>query len=157
MSKAKPIPITPNRVIVDSRERKGIFEAVAAYSIAHPEPLALPVGDFWIRRRDGGLVVVEHKYHDISLDWPTRLPTQIARCRAGADEVVLLVEDIHPHLDNGKLISGRKIRGVYYDQIWSWVYRQQVEWGLRVYQCGEGEEDVARAVRAIFKYYRRKE
>lgn len=154
--KAEDVPFAPTKVVVDTYENDDIHHYLQEWGLALPDKYPLPFGDYWIRRRDGGLVAVERKYTDLAGDWPRHLSHQLDKCRDGAQEVVLLVEGIMPADEGtGRLWAGRKLRKVWYDQVWSTILGWQASRQLRVYQCDVGPINVARAVKAIFRHYRR--
>ena len=142
---------------MDTYENDEIHGYLVEWGLALPAKYPLPFGDYWIRKRDGGLVAVERKYTDLAGDWPRHLSKQLDKCQAGAQVVVLLVEGILPlDEDTGRLMIGKRtLRKVWYDQVWSTILGWQESRQLRVYQCDVGAQNVARAVKAIFRHYRR--
>ncbi|MAH44873.1 hypothetical protein CMI37_03540 [Candidatus Pacearchaeota archaeon] len=156
--KAEDVPFLPTKVVVDTYEPAGVFDHLQEWGLGAGKKYPLPFGDYWIRGRDGRLVVVERKHNDLASQWPRRLAMQLTKCRdGGADEIVLLVEGILDHdEETGRLrIPRRGLRKVWYDQVWGTILGWQETRGLKVYQCAEGEVEVARAVRGIYRHYRR--
>lgn len=159
--KPEDVPFLPTKVVVDTYELDAIHQYLFRWGLTPEKKYPLPFGDYWIRRRDGALVVVERKHNDLASQWPRRLAMQLTKCKdGGADEIVLLVEGVLEHdWATGQLTiprsGGRQLRKVWYDQVWSAILGWQERRGLRVYQCETGAIEVARAIKAMQKHYRR--
>lgn len=165
--KAENVPFAPTKVIVDTYENDDIHHYLVEWGLALPNKYPLPFGDYWVRGRNGLVIPIERKYTDLANDWPRRLKHQLDKCYQGASAlngcpvddqaVVLLKEGILPaDEDTGRLLIGRqRLRKVWYDQVESTILGWQESRGLLVYQCDVGAQNVARAVKAIFKHYRR--
>lgn len=157
--KLADVPVLPTKVIVDVFEPDLVHIHLVELGVGYRDKLALPFGDYWIRKGDGGLVSIERKHKDLAQDWPYRLHRQLTKAmKGGADEVVLLVEGVL-NTDNvsGRLeLPSHVLRKVWYTQVWTTILRWQYDFGLKVYQCPIGSVHVARAVQSMYKYYHAK-
>ena len=165
--KAEDVPFAPTKIVVDTYESDDIHRYLVEWGLALPDKYPLPFGDYWVHKRNGMVVPIERKWTDLAGDWPRHLRVQLDKCEVGArtlnnctfeeQDVVLLKEGIlNTDEDTGRLLIGRRrLRKVWYDQVESTILGWQETRHLRVYQCNEGAIHVARAVKAIFRHYRR--
>lgn len=159
--KLSDIPILPTKIIVDTHEKRtvpGVYNKLVELKKSPEQVYPLPFADYYMWSRSGELVVVERKHNDLADAWPHKLHRQIIQkpLDNGIKNMVLLIEGIFPtSYSSGKLLAGEKVRGIWYDQVWSTLLGWQEKYGLRVYQCHEGPAHLVRALLSIQRHYRR--